>query len=187
MKKMHALSLAAACCLISATFVSAEMERPDEAIKTLKLSGFRIGASYLGGAKAKELQAALHDDKAVPVISQFGWQHEFCFPAGQSGLAAMVEMIGLVGGFNQGLIIPSFNVPIGIRSASGYEFGAGPHISLGRVNTDPKLSTGFVVAGGISKNVGDLNIPLNFAFMQGRTQGSAKTGYTLSILSGFAF
>jgi len=87
---------------------------------------------------------------------------------------------------NQGLIIPSLNLPIGIRSASGFEIGAGPHLSMGGLGQDPKLASGFVVAGGLTKSIGKLNIPFNFAFMQGRTRGEAKSGYTLTLLTGFA-
>lgn len=188
MKKSYIVSLVAGVCLMSANvFANDLLDAKNEGITPLKMSGFRIGVSVLGGAKAVELQKALKDDQAAPIISQFGWQHEFRFPAGEGGLAAIMEVITLAGGFNQGLIIPSVNLPIGIRSASGYEIGAGPHLSLGRLGESPKLSSGFVVAGGLTKKVGKLNIPLNFAFMQGRTQGEQNTGYTLTILSGFAF
>jgi hypothetical protein len=187
MKKMHVLAIAATCGLLSVNVMSAPLDEYPSAVKPLKLSGFRIGASVLGGAKAQELRLALHDNKAVPMISQFGWQHEFRFAAGDNGMAAVVEIISLVGGFNQGLIIPSVNLPIGIRSASGYEIGAGPHLSLGRVNEGAKLSPGFIVAGGMSQKVGNLSIPVNFAFMQGRAQGESQSGYTLSLLTGFAF
>jgi hypothetical protein len=158
-----------------------------ESITPLKMSGFRIGVSVLGGTKASELKSALRDSKASPMIAQFGWQYEFRYPAGDGGAAAVVEIIGLVGGLNQGLFIPSINLPIGIRSASGYEIGAGPHFSMGGIGNNPKLASGFVVAGGLTSKIGKLNIPLNFAFMQGRTRGEAKTGYTLTMLTGFAF
>jgi len=187
MKKMHTLAIAAACGLLSVNAMSAPLDEYPPAVKPLKLSGFRIGASFLGGAKAKELRLALNDSKAVPMISQFGWQHEFRFAAGDNGMAAVVEVISLVGGFNQGLIVPSINLPIGIRSASGYEIGAGPHLSLSRMGGETRIAPGFIVAGGMSQQVGNLSIPVNFAFMQGRAQGESQSGYTLSLLTGFAF
>jgi len=189
MKTTQIISLVAGACLMAANLFADESSGLDkkESITPLKMSGFRIGVSVLGGTKAAELKSVLRDSRASPVVTQFGWQYEFRFPAGEGGVAAIVEIIGLVGGLNQGLFIPSINLPIGIRSASGFEVGAGPHFSLGGLGKSPKLASGFVVAGGLTRRVGKLNIPLNFAFMQGRTRGEAKAGYTLTMLTGFAF
>jgi hypothetical protein len=191
MKTTQFISLVAGICLMGANLFADENETPNldkkESVTPLKMSGFRIGVSVMGGSKAAEFKAAMHDSRAAPIISQFGWQYEFRFPAGEGGMAAVVEIIGLVGGLNQGLFIPSINLPIGIRSASGFEIGAGPHFSMGGLGNNPKLASGFVVAGGLTKKFGKLNIPLNFAFMQGRTRGEAKAGYTLTMLTGFAF
>jgi len=188
MKTTTVVSLTAGMLMMAANLFAEEASdiNKKEAVTPLKMSGFRIGVSVLGGSKTAEYRAAMHDSKATPVIAQFGWQYEFRFPAGEGGMAAIVEIIGLIGGLNQGLIIPSINLPIGIRSASGFEIGAGPHLGMGGLGQDPKLSSGFVVAGGLTKRIGKLNIPFNFAFMQGRTRGEAKAGYTLTLLTGFA-
>ena len=155
-----------------------------EKIKPLSLSGYRIGQTFIVSG-AEELEDAVGDSTVFPIVAQFGWQFERQYPAGEGGLAAVVEVVPLLGGFNLGLIIPSVTFIVGIRTGAGYELGAGPVISLGGSNDDPKLSSGFVFAGGLTKRYGKLNIPLNFAIAQTKTSGAAKSSIRLTLLTGF--
>ncbi len=157
-------------------------------IKPLKLNGFRIGVTYIAGDSAKqEFRSAVGDDKAFPMITQVGWQFEWQFPAGENGIAAIIEVIPLIGGLNQGLVIPSMTTIIGLRTGGGYELGAGPIIHAAGSQDDPKIATGFVFAGGATKSYGRLNIPLNFAITHSRTHDAEWSGLRFTLMSGFAF
>lgn len=135
----------------------------------LKLSGPRFGATYIRpGELANELK---NEYGAEPLITQFGWQFEtqyFVLPNGVSGL---VEFIGLIGGLEQNLFLPSLTFLVGIRGKNGLELGFGPNLSL--------AGAAFVFAAGANYRVGQLNIPVNLAFVPS-TKGSR-----ISLLIGF--
>lgn len=155
-----------------------------EEIQTIKLSGLRIGMTYMPG---NSLKRVFKDSTVVPIISQFGWQFEKQFPAGKAGLSAVLEVIPLLGGMNLGVFIPSMSVLIGIRTKKGYELGAGPQISLAGTKDSPRFGAGMVFGAGMTKKIGNLYIPLNFAVAQGKATGEEKSGLRLTLITGFAF
>jgi len=163
-------------------------EKEETGIEPVKLSGFRIGVSWLvpKGSSQEYLKKVINDDNINPMLSLFGWQHEVRYFSGNN-LTGVVEFIGLLGGFNQGLIIPSLTMPIGIRTASGYEIGAGPHLSMKGNDNGSMFTMGFVVAGGVTFKVDQLNIPINFVLTSGRPDNDSEQGYILSFLTGYAF
>jgi hypothetical protein len=159
-----------------------------ESMQPVNLNGFRLGMTYVtGDDEVDALRDAIKDPTAPPLLAQCGWQFEKQYPAGKSGLAAVVEIIPLLGGFNLGMVIPSLSTVIGIRTGSGYEIGAGPQISMARRGDDPKLATGFVVGAGLTRKVGNLYIPVNFVFSQGRTSGAPDSKMLFTLITGFAF
>ena len=66
------------------------------------------------------------------MITQFGWQVEKQFYNGGSGVAALTEAVVLVGGMEQGLVLPSLSWLVGVRTHAGTEFGVGPEHHAGR-------------------------------------------------------
>ena len=164
--------------ILALSAVAAQAQAPaDKRVPTraqdIKLSGPRFGITILTEEmRAKALTEK--DIKVSSVITQFGWQWERQFLGTEQGLAAVNEWIVLVGGLDQGLVIPSASWIVGIRGSNGLEFGVGP-------NASPS-GLGLVLAGGATFRAGALNIPLNLAFVP-TSEGvrtSVITGFTLN-------
>lgn len=69
----------------------------------------------------------------------------------------LVEWVALIGGMEKGMFLPSFSSLVGIRSEKGVEFATGPNLSTSGL--------GFVFAVGYNYTKGDLNLPINIAFV----------------------
>jgi hypothetical protein len=106
-----------------------------------------------------------------PVISQFGWQFERRLYTNGDGLTMLTEWVPLVSGLDQGVALPSLNWLVGLRTASGTEFGLGPNIT--------PLGVGLVAAAGVTVRAGALHLPFNFAL------ATSQSGARVSILTGF--
>ena len=141
-------------------------ETPPESIS---LSGPRFGLTVLGDGIVQKLK-----DKDIEVkstISQFGWQFEKQMKTSDKGLTALNEWVFLVGGLDQGVVLPSLNWLVGIRTPEGVEFGAGPNFTA--------LGVGLVAALGVTVRTGALNVPVNFAL------APSREGMRVSVLTGF--
>ena len=90
------------------------------------------------------------------VISQFGYQFEKQI-MGDENVAGLVEGIIFLGGLEYGLFLPSLSGMFGARFSSGYEFAVGPNLSLG--------GAGLVIGFGKTIQAGNINIPINFAWV----------------------
>lgn len=121
------------------------------------LSGPRIGFTYITpGSLIDNLSDLPNIGEANPVIAQFGWQLETRFmDAGTT--AGIVEFIGLIGGFEQGLFLPSISTMVGFRKSSGFELAAGPNLSLSGVS--------MVIGAGFNFKSGNINFPVNIAYV----------------------
>jgi hypothetical protein len=106
-----------------------------------------------------------------PVITQFGWQFEKQFFTTQGGLTAVTEVVGLLGGLEQSLTIPSMSWMVGLRTSSGAEFGIGPNLT--------PAGAALAIAAGVTLRSGVVNIPVNVAIVP------SKAGVRLSVLTGF--
>jgi len=137
--------------------------------KTLDLAGPRFGMTMLSDGIVQKL--AERDISVGTTISQFGWQLEKQFYSKAGGVTALNEWVGLVGGLEQGVAIPSLSWLIGLRSPEGAEFGVGPNVTPAGV--------ALVVAAGVTFRAGVLNIPMNFAVVP------TKAGTRVTVLSGF--
>ena len=93
---------------------------------------------------------------AKPVIAQFGWQFERQF-MNAGNTAGIVEFIPLIGGFEQGLFLPSLSTLVGIRNAKGFELALGPNLSLSGI--------GMVLGAGFNLKSGNINFPINIAYV----------------------
>jgi hypothetical protein len=138
-------------------------------VQRIKLSGPRFGVTYLGGSIVDSLAA--YDVKVSPVITQFGWQFERQFYAGEGGLAAVTEWVVLVGGLEQSAFLPSVSWLVGLRTLRGAEFGVGPNVSA--------AGSALVFAAGLTTRAGAFNLPVNIAVVP------SKVGTRVSVLVGF--
>jgi hypothetical protein len=142
---------------------------PPPFAKTVNLSGPRFGMTALGPGVVEELKK-----RSITVgsnVSQFGWQFEKEFYAKGSGLAAVNEWVVLVGGLEQGVVLPSVSWLVGLRTREGAEFGIGPNIT--------PVGVSLVLAAGVTMRAGTLNVPFNVAVVP------SKAGTRVSIMSGF--
>jgi hypothetical protein len=155
------------CGLIFTLPVQAQMEIAE--IQTINLNGPRLGMTYIGPG---EFADRLDNDFGVsPFITQFGWQLETRFFTLPNGVGGVIEAIGLIGGLEQNVFLPSASVLIGLRGARGFEFGVGPNLSL--------AGAALVIAGGITLQTNNINFPINFAVVP------SNKGVRISILFGF--
>jgi len=163
-----------------------------------KLAGPRIGFTYIGaGPTADFLHKGFDFDEdntqygstGPGYTTQYGWQWESRFADGGGEIVGIVEWIVLVAGMEQGKFLPSATSIIGLRTDEGLEFGTGPNLSLAGV--------GMVFGIGYNFKSGNLNLPVNIAFMPGRkkdgtvftpngeTSYEYDTGARISIMVGF--
>jgi hypothetical protein len=104
-------------------------------------------------------------------MSLFGWQMEHVYYSGENLPMPITELVLLVGGLEQNRPLPSASWLFGVRQRNGVEVGLGPTVT----------GAGFQLAfaGGITNRLGDINVPVNFAFAPGRR------GASLSLTGGF--
>ena len=135
-----------------------------------KLAGPRVGITMVSaGSLASILRKDVplfSDDvreewtgstgKYGAVMSQYGWQWETRF-ADAGNVTGIVEWIALVGGMEKGFFLPSVSSMVGVRTASGIEFAAGPNLSLGGI--------AMVIGAGYNFKFGNLNLPVNIVYV----------------------
>lgn len=137
-----------------------------------KLAGPRLGAvlitpgissHFLNKERGlwEDVSPTINDDAKSALISLYGWQWESRFADG-GDITGIVEWIALVGGTERGKFIPSISSMVGIRTAKGIEFAVGPNLSLSGV--------AIVLGAGYNIKSGQLNIPVNIAFVPGSTR-----------------
>ncbi|KAA3618294.1 MAG: hypothetical protein D8M58_20540 [Calditrichaeota bacterium] len=132
--------------LISIFFLSTQLYSQDTnsdiiVYEAMELSGPRIGFSYLSESFRNTINRKV-GVSLEPFMAQFGWQFEKRFFTISTGATAVSEWVALIGGFEQEKFLPSLSWLIGMRSADGFEFGAGPNVSLS--------GTSVVIAAGVT-------------------------------------
>ncbi len=148
----------------------ASAQGPQRPPDTINLEGPRVGVTFLSDGVREKLQGG-STRQVGPAITQFGWQKEKRFLSSPDGFTGVTEFVALVGGMEQGVFVPSFNWLVGVRTAEGVEFAAGPNLT--------PWGTGMAAAAGVTFKAGNLNIPLNFAAVRSRS------GVRVSMLMGF--
>ena len=98
----------------------------------------------------------------------YGWQWESRFAEG-GDVTGIVEWVALAGGMERGKFLPSVSSLVGARTNSGFEFAIGPNLSLSGV--------GMVFGLGYNFKSGNLNMPVNIAFLPGRKSSSTVETY----------
>ena len=84
------------------------------------------------------------------------------------------------GGMEKGMFLPSASSIIGARMDNGLEFGVGPNLSLSGI--------GIVISAGYNFTFGNLNVPVNLAFVPGKSGAWGEddpTGTRISLMIGF--
>ena len=168
--RMVRLVLAVVASLVVASEANAQVTAPQAPPETLSLSGPRVGVTFLSDG----VRTTLREDGKADVgfaMSQFGWQHEKRFLSSPTGFTGVTEFVLLFGGLDQGTVIPSFSWLVGARTAKGVEFAAGPNVT--------PAGLGVAIAGGMTFQTGNLNIPINLAVVP------SKSGARVSMLVGF--
>ena len=142
---------------------------PPEAARA-NLSGPRFGITSLSDGIVEKF--AENSLEIRPLITQFGWQFEKQFYSKDSGVAVVNEWVGLLGGLDQGVVLPSASWLVGVRTREGTEFGIGPNVTPAGV--------GLVLAAGVTLRTGIMNVPMNIAVVP------SKAGTRVSFLTGFS-
>ena len=137
-----------------------------------KLAGPRLGLVYISDSPGSsflngdiqldemgELPENYNDIAKGALTSLYGWQWESRFAEG-GDITGIVEWIALVGGMEKGKFLPSVSSMFGVRSSSGIEFAVGPNLSLSGI--------AMVFGMGYNFKSGNLNIPINIAFVPGK-------------------
>lgn len=166
---MRRLALTALLLGLGAPAAVAQHASPRVDTRPVSLSGPRIGATLITGAMADRLDRDF--EGAGPVISQFGWQFETRMFTTESGLSGLAEWVPLVGGMEQGLLLPSLSFLVGLRGPTGFEFGIGPNVSA--------AGASYVAAIGTTYAYDQLNFPVNLSV------ALSGEGARLSLLTGF--
>ena len=167
-------------------------DKSDFAKKKLKkFEGPRIGATYINNGTVRDY---LDSENKSPVITQFGWQFETRLFTADDGTSALLEFVPLIGGFDQGLFLPSISILTGIRNATdakmSLEFAVGPNFSITR-NWENKAapSIGLVIAVGTNIKKSNINFPINLVFVpsvgEKHDGKDYETGWKLSLIFGF--
>src|SRR5262245_13450051 len=137
---------------------------------TMNLSGPRVGMTVLNDSARTMVRDRFGKDIG-PLISQFGWQKEKRFMSSPTGFTGVTEWVALLGGMDQGLLLPSLSWLVGARTSEGLEFAMGPNLAAGGV--------GLAAAAGVTFRTGSLNVPVNFAAVR------SQSGVRISMLLGF--
>ena len=143
---------------------------PPPAATAVNLSGPRFGVTTLSDGVLEKLYE--NSINVRPLITQFGWQFEKQFYVKDSGIAALNEWVILLGGMDQGVVLPSLSWLVGIRTKEGAEFGVGPNIT--------PVGVALTFAAGMTMRAGAFNVPMNIAVVP------SKAGTRISFLTGFS-
>ena len=168
-----------------------------------KLSDFidsRIGLTFITqGSSADYLNEGIAFDEdenggfgntGTAFTTQYGWQWETRFADSDENIIGIVEWVALIAGLEKGMFLPSASSLVGIRTVKGFECALGPNVSLSGV--------GLAFAFGYNIKSGNLNIPINLAFIPGINKNgnyrdnnnnsidyNYSTGNRISLLIGF--
>lgn len=115
------------------TKINTAITNPNEA--TVSIGGPRFGFAFLTGTSAEFMrrEKSQGGQEGYPALFQFGYQFEKVY-LNEGNLQAIVEFLPMLSGMDQGLLLPSFTLLNGFRSAkSGWEFAFGPTVSWTRV------------------------------------------------------
>lgn len=167
---MFGRTMAAVLIAAMVQAVPADAQQPQDLVRELNRSGPRFGITWLAGDIVDTLSSK-YDVDVAPIITQFGWQFERQFASLENGPVALNEWVLLIGGLDQGEILPSLTWLVGLRTQGNFEIGVGPNVTPAGV--------ALAISSGVTFRVGALAVPLNVAVVP------SKLGTRTSILTGF--
>jgi hypothetical protein len=167
--RMRVAVLAFSLFCVVATVGAQTVIPPPPPAKAVSLSGPRFGVTSLSDGVVAKLQERSIDVR--PMITQFGWQFERQFYSQNSGVAAVNEWVVLVGGLDDGVVLPSLTWLVGLRTKEGTEVGVGPNVT--------PVGVALAFAAGVTLRAGIMNVPMNLAVVP------SKAGMRVSFLTGF--
>ena len=131
-------------------------------MKQKKFGGPRVGFTFVGDGINSHY---IEQSGKRPSFVQIGWQLEtVLFSVDHT--AGLIEFVPLIGGFEQGLFLPSLSVLLGLRTGAQtpVEFALGPNFSVGYDYWGSERGrVGLVLAAGTSFKKGNINFPITFA------------------------
>ena len=155
------------CMITSSLIFTGKLFSQSDISDVDKLTGPRFGVTFIGEGSSSQILNRIHQMDSVSyseysgpttaITTQYGWQWETRFADTGGPVIGLVEWVVLVAGMEKGMFLPSFSSLIGIRSENGFEFATGPNLS--------GSGLGFVFALGYNYKKGDLNLPINLAFV----------------------
>ncbi len=150
MKRLYLLLL----LLISTQWLNAQQyDSGSDFIQNL--SGPRVGITILTNGDIRD-QLNEKFGYNSNIISQFGYQFETHI-MGDENFAGLIEGVVFIGGLEHGLFLPSLTGLFGARWGDGYEIAVGPNLSL--------AGAGLVIGAGRTIKAGNVNIPINIAWV----------------------
>lgn len=177
----------------SPSYKKREAARLAKIKKPWKKSGPRIGFTYLGEGQVSDW---INDQGKNPFVTQIGWELESRIFTSGNGIAAVVEYMGLVGGMEQGLIMPSASILLALRGPEGMEFAVGPNYFY----YDTYYLFGMEFSAGTTLQFSDIYLPINLSFVpsikrsetvveyNGKiTQVEVQSGFRVNLTIGFYY
>lgn len=141
------------------------------------MSGPRFGITYVTEGSTAQFLNRMHQmdstqiaefgDIPFTTTTQYGWQWETRFADTGGPVVGLVEWIALISGMEKGMFLPSVSSLVGIRGESGFEFATGPNISASGLS--------FIFALGYNYKKGDLNLPINIAFVPNKVSHNSNS------------
>lgn len=166
---MRPVQICVICAILAAAAAPAAAQAIPPIPRAVSLAGPRVGLTVLSSGVVDALEQ--RHINVRPILTQFGWQFEKQFYSTHGGLTAVTEWVGLLGGLEQSVAIPSLSWMVGLRTPGGAEFGMGPNVT--------PAGLALVIAGGVTFRSGVMNVPVNVAVVP------SKTGVRVSVLTGF--
>lgn len=145
------------------------MSNPNDppVVKPYKKGGPRLGCTYIGeGDAAKKIT----DMGKYPFVSQIGWELEARLFRSNGGLDAVLEFNFLLAGMEQGMVLPSGNILLGLRGKEGLELAVGPNFSLSGLGMEFQI--------GSSLQWKDMNFPVSLSFVPSVRKTETTYSYT---------
>jgi hypothetical protein len=173
MKVTDAIRAAVLALVVSAPAFSQPLVPPYA--QTVDLAGPRFGTTFLSGGVVKKLTTSTGIEIS-PFVTQFGWQLEKQFYAPKNGPTALTEGVVLLGGLEQGLVIPSLSWLVGLRTREWAEFAIGPNVSPAGVALALVAGTTFRAGDGVMRLAVSLStsLPSRVSTLNAKRANAAK-------------
>ncbi len=139
-------------------------------VEEVNISGPRVGFTLI--PDTEKIEDFLDRESVPSILTLFGWHWEYVTRPETGGASLLVQSLFLIGGLDQGLILPSYTGIVGLRTSDNVEFGVGPNLT--------PAGGALIIAFGKTFNYDGIMIPVNVAFVMNRENPR------ISLVTGFA-